>query len=103
MPELARTHTVVAVDLPGLGPILHKLAKQFSPDAPYDLVAHDIGIWNTYPMAVTNQEDIRRLVFIEAPIPDDRIYEFPAFTPKRESLVWHFSFSRRLEIWQKGS
>jgi pimeloyl-ACP methyl ester carboxylesterase len=68
MPELAKTHTVVAVDLPGLGqsgppksyagqdvaPILHKLAKQLSPDAPFDLVAHDIGIWNTYPMAVTH-------------------------------------------------
>jgi pimeloyl-ACP methyl ester carboxylesterase len=106
MPELARTHTVVAVDLPGLGesgapksyvgqdvaPILHKLAKQFSPAAPFDLVAHDIGIWNTYPMAVTNRQDIRRLVFMEAPIPDDRIYKFPAFTPQGESLVWHFSF-----------
>ncbi len=106
MPELAKTHTIVAVDLPGLGqsgtpasyagqdvaPILHKLAKQFSPDAPFDLVAHDIGIWNTYPMAVTNQDDIRKLVFMEAPIPDDRIYKFPAFTPQGESLVWHFSF-----------
>ncbi|SFB55256.1 Pimeloyl-ACP methyl ester carboxylesterase [Rhizobium sp. NFR07] len=106
MPELAKTHTVVAVDLPGLGqstppksyagqdvaPILHKLAKQFSPTAPFDLVAHDIGIWNTYPMAVTHQDDIRKLVFMEAPIPDDRIYAFPAFTPEGESLVWHFSF-----------
>lgn len=106
MPELAETHTVVAVDLPGLGqsspppsyagqdvaPILHQLAKEFSPDAPFDLVAHDIGIWNTYPMAVTHGDDIHRLVFMEAPIPDDRIYDFPAFTPQGESLVWHFSF-----------
>lgn len=106
MPELARTHMVVAVDLPGLGqsspppsyagqdvaPILHRLAKRLSPDRPFDLVAHDIGIWNTYPMAVTHQADIRRLVFMEAPIPDDRIYDFPAFTPQGESLVWHFSF-----------
>ncbi|TGN45374.1 alpha/beta hydrolase [Paracoccus liaowanqingii] len=106
MPELAKTHMVVAVDLPGLGlssqppsyagqdvaPILHKLAKEFSPDAPFDLVAHDIGIWNTYPMAANHQDDIRRLVFMEAPIPDDNIYDFPAFTPQGESLVWHFSF-----------
>lgn len=106
MPLLARDHTVVAVELPGLGlsaaprsyagqdvaQLLHKLAKSFSPSAPFDLVAHDIGIWNTYPMAVEHQADIRRIVFMEAPVPDDGIYSYPAFTPEGESLVWHFSF-----------
>ena len=106
MPQLARNFTVVAVDLPGLGlsarpvsfagqdvaELLHKLAKSFSPQAPFDLVAHDIGIWNTYPMTVTHQADIRRLVYMEAPIPDRGLYDFPAFTPQGESLVWHFSF-----------
>ncbi|WP_305879406.1 hypothetical protein [Luteimonas sp. S4-F44] len=29
---------------------------------------------------------------MEAPIPNDTIYSFPAFTPQDESLVWHFSF-----------
>ncbi|MBE0762943.1 alpha/beta hydrolase, partial [Escherichia coli] len=43
---------------------LHKLARQFSPDRPFDLVAHDIGIWNTYPMVVKNQADIARLVYM---------------------------------------
>ncbi|MCG6122965.1 MAG: alpha/beta hydrolase [Microvirga sp.] len=106
MPELAKTHTVVAVDLPALGQsgstksyagqdvavLLHKFAKSFSPDAPFDLVAHDIGIWNTYPMVVTNQDDVRRLVYMEAPIPDDGLYGWPAFTDKGASLAWHFSF-----------
>lgn len=106
MPLLAKTHTVIAVDLPALGlssaprsyagqdvaPVLHKFAKSFSPDAAFDLVAHDIGIWNTYPMVVEHQADIRRLVYMEAPIPDERLYTFPAFTPEGESLVWHFSF-----------
>jgi len=106
MPLLAETHTVVAVDLPALGlsgipqsyagqdvaRLLHQFAKSFSPDAPFDLVAHDIGIWNTYPMVAAHQADIRRLVYMEAPIPDDRLYQFPAFTPEGESLVWHFSF-----------
>ena len=67
MPELARTNTVVAVDLPGLGQsgvprsyigqdvaeVLHHFAKAFSPERPFDLVAHDIGIWNTYPMVAS--------------------------------------------------
>ncbi|MCF4980654.1 alpha/beta fold hydrolase [Pseudomonas gessardii] len=106
MPELARNFTVVAPDLPGLGqseppkaysgedvaPYLYKLAKNFSPDKPFNLVAHDIGIWNTYPMVVKNQADIAKLVYMEAPIPDAKAYDFPAFTPEGESLVWHFSF-----------
>lgn len=106
MPLLAAGHTVVAVDLPGLGqssttksyagqdvaPLIHALAKKFSPDAQFDLVAHDIGIWNTYPMLARNGSDVRRVVYMEAPIPDDSIYGYPAFTPTGESLVWHFSF-----------
>ncbi|WP_313683242.1 alpha/beta hydrolase [Pantoea sp.] len=106
MPELAKRFTVVAPDLPGLGqsgvphsyratdiaPLLYKLAEQFSAGQKFDLVAHDIGIWNTYPMLVQHQDRIRRVVYMEAPIPDESIYSFPAFTPQGESLVWHFSF-----------
>lgn len=106
MPELAKKRTVVAVDLPGLGqsgvaksyraidvaPLLYQLALKFSGGQPFDLVAHDIGIWNTYPMLVKHQDTIRRAIYMEAPIPDDSIYEFPAYTPQGESLVWHFSF-----------
>ena len=107
MPLLARQFTVVAPDLPGLGlsapprtsyagqdvsAYLYGLAKALSPGAPFDLVAHDIGIWNTYPMAVGHQADVRRIVYVEAPIPDQGLYEYPAFTPEGESLVWHFSF-----------
>jgi len=106
MPQLAKRYTVVAPDLPGLGqsavpasyratdiaPILYKLARQFSGGQKFDLVAHDIGIWNTYPMLVENQDAIRRAIYMEAPIPEESIYKFPAFTPEGESLVWHFSF-----------
>lgn len=106
MPALAERFTVVAPDLPGLGqssvppsyratdiaPLLHALALQFSGGERFDLVAHDIGIWNTYPMLVQHQGDIRRVIYMEAPIPDESIYTFPAFTPQGESLVWHFSF-----------
>lgn len=106
MPELAKSHRVVAPDLPGLAqssvpksyratnvaPLLFKLAIQFSGGKPFDLVSHDIGNWNTYPFVVQHQEAIRRVVFMEAPIPSDEIYSFPAFTPQGESLVWHFSF-----------
>lgn len=107
MPQLSKKFTVVALDLPGLGMsdppatgysgkdvsgYIYKLAKTFSPSQPFNLVAHDIGIWNTYPLVVQHQEDIARLIYMEAPIPDSKIYEFPAFTRDGESLVWHFSF-----------
>jgi pimeloyl-ACP methyl ester carboxylesterase len=105
-PLLADTHTVIAVDLPALGlsapaksyagqdvaNLLYQFAKGFSPNGPFDLVAHDIGIWNTYPIAAEHQSDIRRLIFMEAPIPDEILYTFPAFTPEGESYGWHFSF-----------
>jgi pimeloyl-ACP methyl ester carboxylesterase len=106
MPILARDHTVVVPDLPGLGlsgrpasfagqdvsEHLYKLARGFSPEAKFDLVAHDIGIWNTYPMLARHGDDVGRVVYMEAPIPDDGLYSYPAFTPSGESLVWHFSF-----------
>jgi hypothetical protein len=41
---------------------------------------------NTYPMVVAHQSDIRRLVYMQAPIPDRRIYDFPAFTPEGRRL-----------------
>ncbi|MFJ2550214.1 alpha/beta fold hydrolase [Pseudomonas sp. NPDC087612] len=107
MPELAKTHRVVAVDLPGLGlsdpikttytgedvsPYIYSFAKRFSPDEPFKLVAHDIGIWATYPMLSQHQKDISKVAYLEAVIPDSRIYSFPAFTSQGESTAWHFSF-----------
>ncbi|MFM0133856.1 alpha/beta hydrolase [Paraburkholderia sediminicola] len=75
-----------------VAPLLFKLTQQFSGGRQFDLVSHDIGNWNTYPLVVQHPEAIRRVVFMEAPIPDEEIYSFPAFTPQGESLVWHFSF-----------
>ncbi|MBX5041194.1 alpha/beta hydrolase [Rhizobium lentis] len=106
MPLLAKDYTVVAIDLPGLGlssapksyagqdvaQIIHKFAKSHSDGKPFDLISHDIGNWNTYPMVVENQADFKHVVFMEAPLPDEDIYTFPAFSPTGESLVWHFSF-----------
>jgi len=106
MPLLAKDYTVVAIDLPGLGlsgvpksyagqdvaKVIHKFAKSHSGGQPFDLVSHDIGNWNTYPMVVENQADFKHVIFMEAPLPDEDIYKFPAFAPTGESVVWHFSF-----------
>jgi pimeloyl-ACP methyl ester carboxylesterase len=107
MPELAKKNRVIAVDLPGLGlsaplktsytgqdvsPYIYDFAKRFSPDAPFNLVAHDIGVWATYPMLVQHQKDIAKVAYLESVIPDELIYTFPAFTPQGEATAWHFSF-----------
>lgn len=107
MPQLAERYTVVAVDLPGLGlsdapqtsytgvdisEYLHKLAKRLSPDKPFYLVAHDIGIWNSYPMVARHPSDIVKVAFIEATIPDDTLYSLPAFVASGEAPGWHHSF-----------
>ena len=106
MPLLAKTHTVVAIDLPGLGQsdppksyvgqdvaeLIYKFAKAQSPQGQIDLVSHDIGNWNTFPMVAEHQADFKHVVFMEAPLPDEGIYTFPAFTPQGESPMWHFSF-----------
>lgn len=107
MPLLAKNYRVIAIDIPGLGlsdplnssytgedvsPYIYSLAKRFSPDEPFNLVAHDIGIWATYPMVAKHQKDIAKVAYLEAVIPDERIYTFPAYTPQGESTAWHFSF-----------
>lgn len=107
MQQLAERYTVVAVDLPGLGlsqapqtsytgmdisEYLHKLAKRLSPEKPFYLVAHDIGIWNSYPMVARHPDDIIKAAFIEATIPDDTLYSLPAFIATGEAPGWHHSF-----------
>ena len=107
MPQLADRYTVVAVELPGLGlseapqtaysgaeisEYLYKFAKRLSPDRPFYLVAHDIGIWNSYPMAARHPADIIKAAFIEATIPDDTLFSLPAFVATGEAPGWHHSF-----------
>lgn len=107
MPVLKQDHTVVAIDVPGLGQssaprggydgqhvsdLLFRFFDAMSPGRKFMLVSHDIGIWLTYPLVVQHQDRISRVAYMEAPIPNHTVYSFPAFTPEGESLVWHFSF-----------
>lgn len=107
MQHLANRYTVVAVDLPGLGlseppkttftgvdvsEYLYTLAKQLSAGKPFYVVAHDIGIWNSYPMVARHPGDIIKAAFIEATIPDNTLYTLPAFVESGEAPGWHHSF-----------
>lgn len=105
MPDLAERYTVIAPDLPGLGDsevpaggfdkrttagYIHGLLQQLNIDQIY-LVGHDIGLMVAFAYAAEYPEAVRRLVLLEAPIPDPSIYNFPALTPQGPG-AWNFGF-----------
>lgn len=105
MPELAERYTVIAPDLPGLGDSevpaggfdkrttagsIHGLLQQLGLDQIY-LVGHDIGLMVAFAYAAEYPKEVRRLVLLEAPIPDEAIYSFPALTPAGQG-AWQFGF-----------
>ncbi len=105
MPSLARDHTVIAVDLRGTGDSgiptggydtatlardVHNLLLQLHLASGVQLVGHDIGLWVAYAYAAQWPDEVRRMAVMEAPIPDQSIYDFPALTPDGSPSEWHF-------------
>jgi len=82
MPELAKTHTVIALDLPGLGSSsipkggfdaahtarrLHEAVLALGYHR-VEIMAHDIGALAAYPYAKQFPNDVSRMAVIEAPL-----------------------------------
>jgi pimeloyl-ACP methyl ester carboxylesterase len=97
MPELARRYTVIAPDLRGAGDSdapaggydkktlagdVHGLLAQLGLQGSLRVVGHDIGAMVAYTYAAQHPDDVERLVFCEAVIPDDVIYHIPVLTPQ---------------------
>ncbi|HTV93907.1 MAG TPA: alpha/beta hydrolase [Verrucomicrobiae bacterium] len=103
-PALAKTHTVIVPDLPGLGE-----SRPQRPDAPYDMasvartihgvladldihreavVGHDIGLMVAYAYAAQYPNEVTRLALMDAPIPGVGPWEQILSTP----ALWHFNF-----------
>jgi pimeloyl-ACP methyl ester carboxylesterase len=103
-PVLAKTHTVIVPDLPGLGN-----SRPESPSAQYDMasvarsihslmqklkvrreavVGHDIGLILAYSYAARFRGNVTKLALMDGPIPGvgpwQKVLLFPA--------VWHFNF-----------
>ncbi|MEU6421323.1 alpha/beta fold hydrolase [Streptomyces spiralis] len=106
MGPLAKNHTVIAVDLRGMGNSevtksgyqtaqmagdVHELLKQLKLNKGVQLVGHDIGLWVSYAYAAQWPSEVRRMAVMEAPIPDESIYTYPALEadPNKPS-AWHF-------------
>jgi pimeloyl-ACP methyl ester carboxylesterase len=106
MPALAEQFTVIAPDLRGSGGSeaptggydkatlaedVHQLLAELGLTENVSLVGHDIGTLVAYAYAAAHRDSTRRLVLMEAPMADERIYQFPSITPQGPGL-WNFGF-----------
>jgi pimeloyl-ACP methyl ester carboxylesterase len=103
-PLLAKTHTVIVPDLPGLGN-----SRPESPTARYDMpsvarsihalmlqlnvrreaiVGHDIGLMAAYAYAAQFRGDVTKLALMDAPLPGLGPWQTVLLLPG----VWHFHF-----------
>jgi pimeloyl-ACP methyl ester carboxylesterase len=100
MPELARRHTVVALDLPGLGDStvpangydkdtlarrLHQAVSRLGLHR-VDILAHDTGADAAYPYARLFPTDVNRVVVIDAPLSGFGLENF-------YGVSYHFRFN----------
>jgi pimeloyl-ACP methyl ester carboxylesterase len=95
MPALCQRYTVVAPDLRGAGGSdapadgydkktlagdVHGLLAQLGLDESVRMIGHDIGAMVAYAYAAQHPDSVERLVFCEAVIPDEGIYQMPVLT-----------------------
>ena len=106
-PQLAKNHTVIVPDLPGLGK-----SRPESPNAQYDMasvarsihsllqqlhvgreaiVGHDIGLMVAYAYAAQYRGDVTKLALMDAPIPGVGPWQAVLLLPG----TWHFHFYGR--------
>lgn len=105
LPLLARHFTVIAPDLRGAGASdapaggydketlagdLRGLVEQLGLGRIH-LAGHDIGLMVAYAYAAKYPADVKRLALLEAPIPDESFFSFPALTPGGPG-PWWFGF-----------
>jgi pimeloyl-ACP methyl ester carboxylesterase len=108
MPLLAKTFTVVAVDLRGVGKSseakdgydaanlaedIHQLAQQLRLEHAY-VVGHDVGGMIAYALARLHPEDMRGLMILECPIPGTEPWQ----KVKSDPALWHINFQGTPEL-----
>ncbi|QLJ03060.1 alpha/beta hydrolase [Streptomyces sp. NEAU-sy36] len=106
MPDLAHRFRVIAIDLPGQG---HSERPQRGYDThavaghvrtavqalgvpAYSLVAHDIGAWVAFSLALRFESDLRKVALLDAGIPGITLPESIPTDPDRAWKTWHFAF-----------
>jgi pimeloyl-ACP methyl ester carboxylesterase len=106
--DLARHHTVVAVDLKGAGdsskPLLgyDKVTMAAELDTlretmgfdTIQVVGHDIGGMVAYAWAATHRDTVTRLTVLDVPLPGASLWDGILTDP----LVWHFAFHQCRDV-----
>ncbi|WP_405657306.1 alpha/beta fold hydrolase [Streptomyces sp. RK9] len=117
MPELARRHRVIAVDLRGMGGSakpeggydkktmardVHELIRHLGHDSAH-LVGHDIGAMVAYAHAANHPEATRKVALLDVAHPDENIRKF-SLLPAAEAgtdwetapgiYLWWFAFNQ---------
>ncbi len=106
MPGLAERFRVIAIDLPGQGHSdrprdsydTHTVASRVQAavtalDVPkYWLVAHDIGAWVAFSLALKYEERLHGLALLDAGIPGITLPDAVPTDPGRAWKTWHFAF-----------
>ncbi|ROS44365.1 alpha/beta fold hydrolase [Amycolatopsis thermoflava] len=106
MPRLAERFHVIAIDLPGQGHSerpergydthtaaahVHAAVKALGVSS-YCLVAHDIGAWVAFSLALNFENHLRRVALLDAGIPGVTLPETIFTDPDRAWKTWHFAF-----------
>ncbi|MCP2266904.1 alpha/beta fold hydrolase [Promicromonospora thailandica] len=104
---LAEDHTVIAVDLRGTGDSgipkkgydtaqmakdVHALLVKLGLNDGIQVVAHDVGLWVAYPYAAMWPDEVERMAVLDAPLPDDSFFQWPAANADGSPSAWHFGF-----------
>ncbi|WP_020499493.1 alpha/beta fold hydrolase [Sciscionella marina] len=106
MPGLVERFRVIAIDLPGQGhserphgsydthtAAAHVHAAVTALDVPrYWLVAHDIGAWVAFSLALKYEDHLHGLALLDAGIPGITLPDTIPTDPDRAWKTWHFAF-----------
>ncbi|MEU6403338.1 alpha/beta hydrolase [Streptomyces sp. NPDC046985] len=106
MPSLADRFRVLAIDLPGQGhsarpdgsydthtvaAYVHAAVKALGVST-YWLVAHDIGAWVAFSLAVQYESHLRGVALLDAGIPGITLPDAVPLDPEVAWKTWHFAF-----------
>ncbi|TVT62152.1 alpha/beta hydrolase [Amycolatopsis rhizosphaerae] len=106
MPGLAERFHVIAIDLPGQGHSdrphdsydTHTVASRVQTAvtalnvSKYWLVAHDIGAWVAFSLALKYEEHLHGVALLDAGIPGITLPDAIPTDPDRAWKTWHFAF-----------
>ncbi|GAB2684035.1 alpha/beta hydrolase [Saccharopolyspora gloriosae] len=106
MPRLAERFRVIAIDLPGQGHSdrphdsydTHTVASRVQAAvtalgvSKYWLVAHDIGAWVAFSLALMHEERLRGVALLDAGIPGITLPDAVPTNPEQAWKTWHFAF-----------